>query len=210
MLCVCTGSGDTANTPAAAYSFLITWLCVFPLIHNSESISCLLWHAPLHTVCYFRALTTDNYDFLSQFYSIVQIFYEEQCFWLIACNNKHSITACNQLTQHPSSISFGPVQLEQLQSVLCVMPHDCNRTLMYLFHDWLMRLVVICVLFYIYSKHNFNLNLNVLWPRCIINPTHIVWLIFSILSFWIQKENKSRKIENIQYYVSVIILNTQW
>jgi len=43
----------------------------------------LLWHAPPHTVCFFMALTTNKCDFLSQFSSIVQIFYEKQCFYLV-------------------------------------------------------------------------------------------------------------------------------
>jgi len=70
----------TANTPAAPYSLLVTWLCVISFwFHFMPLITC----TSTHTVCFFMALTRASCDFLSHFNSIVQIFYEEQCVCLV-------------------------------------------------------------------------------------------------------------------------------
>ena len=44
-------------------------------------------------------------------------------------NNMSSITACNQLTQQPSSTSCKQVQGDQLKSVLRSVSPGCNKTL---------------------------------------------------------------------------------
>ena len=44
-------------------------------------------------------------------------------------NNMSSVTACNQLTQQPSSTSCKHVRAVQFKSVLCSVSPDCNKIL---------------------------------------------------------------------------------
>jgi hypothetical protein len=88
----------TANTPTAPYSLLITQLCVIYefWIHFIPLITC----TSTHTVCFFMALTRVNCDFLSQFNSIVQIFYEEQCVCLVNSTQHTTISTLQLLVNN--------------------------------------------------------------------------------------------------------------